>query len=121
MNATTATRTCTRCQGNGRIEAFRHVNGGTCALCHGTGTRPARRNASANPRPRKPAAPKTGANARLWAAFTANHPAEAQIITDGMAYDEGLAYAYSYVATYREADSHPQAALDIVTAHLDRN
>jgi hypothetical protein len=120
MNATTATRTCTRCDGNKVIEAFRHVNSGICALCGGTGTRPARKNAAANPRPRKAAAPKTGCNARLWAAFTDANPAEAQIIEEGMATDEGLAYAYSYVATYREADSHPALALALVAEHLNR-
>lgn len=121
MNATTATRTCTRCQGHKRIEAYRHINGGICALCAGTGTRPARKNATATPRTRKAAAPKTGANAHLWAAFTAANPTEAQIIAEGMNTDDTLAYAYSYVATYRQADSAPQIALDLVADYLNRN
>lgn len=122
MTATTAagTRTCTRCDGHGRIEAYAHIDNGTCALCGGTGTRPARRNASNKPRTRQYATRKTGANTRLWEAFSTNHPTEAQIITDGMAHNDALAHAYSYVATYRHADSRPHLALDIVAAHLTR-
>jgi hypothetical protein len=113
----TTTRTCTRCDGHGRIEAFAHVANGVCALCGGSGTRPARRNASASPRTRKPAV-KSGANARLWSAFAAEYPTQARIIADGKDNNEALAYAYSYVATYREMDSRPGLALDMVREHL---
>jgi hypothetical protein len=30
---------CTRCGGAGKIEAYRHINGGTCFECNGTGKR----------------------------------------------------------------------------------
>lgn len=30
------TEPCTRCNGEGRIEQYRHIDGGRCAKCHGT-------------------------------------------------------------------------------------
>lgn len=34
----TATYKCSRCRGNGRLNAFSHVIGGVCFKCGGTGT-----------------------------------------------------------------------------------
>lgn len=37
MAAETVVRTCPRCKGEGRIEAFAHVAGGRCVKCKGRG------------------------------------------------------------------------------------
>jgi hypothetical protein len=109
----TTTRQCGRCDGEKVIEQFRHVNGGICALCSGTGTRPARKaTATRTPSTRKPRAPKVGANDRLWAAFTEAYPTEAATIWAKRA-EVGYGNAYSAVATFDEKDSNPDAALAI--------
>lgn len=38
-NGSTYWAACRRCDGEGTIPTYRHVNGGTCALCGGTGYR----------------------------------------------------------------------------------
>ncbi|RKR92702.1 hypothetical protein BDK92_7180 [Micromonospora pisi] len=61
------------------------------------------------------------ANDRLWAAFTASHPAEAALIwanETSARPNAPLGYAYSSVAVADEADTNPEQALCLVADYL---
>jgi hypothetical protein len=123
--AATVTRNCPKCTGTGYLAIYAGIAAGVCFPCNGEGTiqapadwrereaRNARRRQTANAR--RAAA---GANARLWAEFIAAHPTEAAIIDAGRATNRDLDMAYGQVATYREYDSNPRAALAIIANHL---
>lgn len=102
------THECPRCAGAGVIEIYRHVNGGICLLCGGSGRRP---GPARKARTRKMTA---GANDALWAEFAKTHPREAAIIWAGKDTSPVLGRAYSAVATFDPRDSNPAEALSLV-------
>lgn len=128
--ARTARRDCAKCKGTGRIAMYAHVAAGTCFACNGQGSHQVaadwqQREARAAARRAQADAKRAaaGANAGLWAAFTAAHPAEAALIEaneQAAQPDLTLGYAYSAVATHDERDSNPAQALALVAAYRNR-
>lgn len=123
-------RDCAKCAGKGTIGTYAHIAAGVCFDCNGAGSHLAPadwREREARAAARRQAAnakrAASGANARLWAAFAAAHPAEAALIEANERSDRpaaALGYAYSAVATHDPRDSNPAQALDLVRAHLSR-
>lgn len=123
-------RGCAKCAGKGTIGIYAHIAGGVCFACNGAASHLApadwrEREARAVAR-RKAAAAKraaSGANAELWAAFTAAHPAEAALIEANERAerpDPILGHAYSAVATHDARDSDAAQALALVRTYLSR-
>lgn len=127
----TVGRNCPKCKGAGRIAMYAGIAGGVCFGCNGAGTITApadwqEREARAAQRRQAAAAKRAsqGANARLWAEFTAAHPDDAALIEANRHADQPdpvLGYAYSSVATYDERDSNPAQALDLVRQYRARH
>lgn len=116
-------RKCGRCAGRGRVAGTR-VAAGVCFACQGDGRvldaadwQARERRADARRKATNARRAAAGANARLWAAFTAAHPDEAALIEAHRdEYGHPLSHAYAAVATYDERDSDAAAALAWVRA-----
>lgn len=119
-------RECGKCRGTGHLPEYGHVAAGTCFACNGEGRylAPAdwrQREARAEKRRQREAAKRaaSGANARLWAEFTAAHPAEAALIEQHK--NGALGYAWSSVYVHDERDCNPAQALHMARQYAAAN